>query len=426
MPLSHNYNMGYVAPHHDRSPGNPHHDRSPGNGYAYATYNTGRGSTTPATPPHRWYTGGVSHDTRQPPQEESHRTWQARKTGGYKSPMASNLRHDIMKRSAGIEKNHPVSPKTPPHTTFTSMVPDRERGRDRNTGTTYKTRTPSPTHATFESRLPRTTSPMAPPKRVFSTPPSRAYSEHTWRDEDKAKPYNTALPPPASPASPDRRPSMLWDGMSQFIIAPQAHEDRGKYCVVLDLDETLVYARDGPIQCRPGFKEMIRVLGQHCETVVWTAGERSYAKEVLKQLDTVGAIRHCIYRHHLWFDGQPGQVKDLRLLGRDPDRVLLVENTPDCLRKNATQAILVPDFRGKDEQGILTLLTVFLKDMVKSGLPVAQYLRSSPLITPREVTTNVGDTIICHTIGDSDANFQHRAPNQDSLPSYGKKYKSGF
>ncbi|KAJ9473387.1 hypothetical protein DIPPA_28159 [Diplonema papillatum] len=298
-----------------------------------------------------------------------------------------------------------------------------------NPSAARRPRSPSP------ARDPRTPTSMAPPKRVFSTPPysNRNNFEQHWDQQEQQhyKHIHPLAPAPQAPAEPDyatsphagRRPSMLWDGMSQFIIAPQAAEDKGKYCVVLDLDETLVYARDGPIQCRPGYKELMRVLASSAETVVWTAGERSYAKEVLRQLDSgVGAIRHCIYRHHLWFDGQVGQVKDLRLLGRDPDKVLLVENTPDCLRKNATQAVLVPDFRGSDEQGILTLLTVFMKDLFKSNAPVAHFLRSSPLITPREVVTNLGDSIICHTIGDPDYEFK-RAENPDTLPQYQRRPK---
>eukprot|EP01063_Lacrimia_lanifica_P017841 TRINITY_DN24826_c0_g1_i1.p1 TRINITY_DN24826_c0_g1~~TRINITY_DN24826_c0_g1_i1.p1 ORF type:complete len:551 (+),score=176.44 TRINITY_DN24826_c0_g1_i1:78-1730(+) len=282
-----------------------------------------------------------------------------------------------------------------------------------------------------EQESPHTPSLRSRAEDVYSrTPVSMRHAGATTPRGGSIPSYNprpaVALLPPKEDVNEngERRASMLWDGMSQFIIAPQAPEDAGKYCVVLDLDETLVYAREGPIKVRPYMRELIQVLGEHFETVVWTAGERSYAKEVLRKIDPISAIRHCIYRHHLWFDGQAGQVKDLRLLGRDPDRVLLVENTPDCLRKNATQSVLLPDFRGTDDQGILQKLSQFLTGLVRSGQPVAHFLRQSPLITPREVSTNVGDTIICHTVGESDSNFAHRAPNPDTLPSYKspKKY----
>ena len=282
------------------------------------------------------------------------------------------------------------------------------------------------------SRLTRDSSP-APPKRVFSSPPpsfrgvGADTSPHTPRgcSTDKFDQKSPGTPAGGGPirfcGNQNRRASMLWDGTSEFIIEEQAEEDRGKYCVVLDLDETLVFARDGPIQLRPGCKELISALGEHCETVVWTAGERSYAKEVLRKLDEFGPIRHCVYRHHLWFNGKAGQVKDLRLLGRDNDRVLLVENTPDCLRKNATQSLLVPDFRGKCASNTLYSLAEFVKGLVRSDMPVSQYLRQSPLIAPRQVATNVGDTIFVHTLSvGTDAEFQNRAPNPDTRVAGGR------
>eukprot|EP01060_Flectonema_neradi_P011802 TRINITY_DN1878_c12_g1_i1.p1 TRINITY_DN1878_c12_g1~~TRINITY_DN1878_c12_g1_i1.p1 ORF type:complete len:408 (+),score=71.27 TRINITY_DN1878_c12_g1_i1:84-1307(+) len=391
------------------------------------------GYTTPSSPPgmRRWYasptydrklygdsntTNNVGSGLSTSPQVKSFGSPMARMLP-QQQPQQQQQQQQPQQHQQGSGSLHAWQMRctsTPLKQYESPMGPDYGRGRSRVTNI-HKTRTPSPVHsgAFHETRLPRSSSPtMHPPKRVFSTPP--AY------EREDSHPF----PSPASPRqqTTTRRPSMLWDGSSQFIIQAQAIEDRGKYCVVLDLDETIVYARDGPIKCRPGYRELIAELGKHCETVVWTAGERSYAKEVLKQIDpTSSAIRHCIYRHHLWFDGRLGQVKDLRLLGREPDRVLLVENTPDCLRKNATQSILVPDFRGTDNQGILNMLTRLINDMVKSSHPVAQFLRSSHLVTPREVSTNVGDTIICHTLGDSDENFSHRAPNPDTLPSYSKK-----
>ena len=377
------------------------------------------GYTTPSSPPamRRWY-ASPSYDRKTFEVNSSGMGTSPMKGFGHIGMMNSQQQQQHQQQGSGSIQAWQMRCTATPTKRYespTTPTADYNRGRSR-IGAIQKTRTPSPVHsgAFHETRLPRSGSPaMHPPKRVFSTPPS--YD----RDEPQL------FPSPASPRQKTtaRRPSMLWDGSSQFIIQPQAHEDKGKYCIVLDLDETIVYARDGPIKCRPGYRELIAELGKYCETVVWTAGERSYAKEVLKQIDpTSSAIRHCIYRHHLWFDGRLGQVKDLRLLGREPDRVLLVENTPDCLRKNATQSVLVPDFRGHDQHGILRLLTKVVIELVKTGQPVAQYLRSSSLVTPREVSTNVGDTIICHTIGESDENFSHRAPNPDTLPSYAKKY----
>ena len=78
-----------------------------------------------------------------------------------------------------------------------------------------------------------------------------------------------------------RSPSMNKGPYTHLVPPPR--EDR--YTVVLDLDETLIYARDGPLEVRPYFDEFLSLLDGCCEVIVWTAGERSYAKAVIRNID---------------------------------------------------------------------------------------------------------------------------------------------
>ena len=80
------------------------------------------------------------------------------------------------------------------------------------------------------------------------------------------------------------------------------------------------------------------------ENVVWTAGERSYAKAVVKEITTEKLIKHLVYRDDAWFN-EKDYTKDLKRLGRDTNYVLFVENTPDCVRENPANGIIVPDHR---------------------------------------------------------------------------------
>ena len=85
------------------------------------------------------------------------------------------------------------------------------------------------------------------------------------------------------------------------MVPPQRYEHHGRLVVVLDLDETLVYAREGPVLPRPGLEELLQTLRElQCEVIVWTAGERDYAQEVLQRIDTAGVVQHCVYRHEKW------------------------------------------------------------------------------------------------------------------------------
>lgn len=139
-----------------------------------------------------------------------------------------------------------------------------------------------------------------------------------------------------------RDPTMLRGGPA--LIAPKESHEK-KYTIVLDLDETVVYARDGPLFARANLANLLRVMDEYCEVIVWTAGERNYAKAILQEINTDNIIKHLVYRHRKWFNAAD-YTKDLGLLGRDLDYVLIVENTPDCVRANPQNGIIVEDFEG--------------------------------------------------------------------------------
>jgi hypothetical protein len=140
-----------------------------------------------------------------------------------------------------------------------------------------------------------------------------------------------------------REPTMIRKGKT--LIAPLDPSNGKRYTVVLDLDETVVYARDGPLYARAHLESLLRVMDKYAEVVVWTAGARTYAKAILQEINTDNIIKHLITRHRSWFD-QNDYTKDLCRLGRDLDYVLIIENTPDCVRVNPQNGIIVQDFEG--------------------------------------------------------------------------------
>jgi hypothetical protein len=187
-----------------------------------------------------------------------------------------------------------------------------------------------------------------------------------------------------------REPTMLHSS-TQMLPSPQPGK---RYCVVLDLDETVVYGREGPLTARAHLKQFLRTLGELAEVVVWTAGERSYAKAIVREINTEGVIRHLVYRDEAWFN-EDDYTKDLRKLGRDTDYVLIVENTPDCVRENPTHGIIVSDFEGTTTRRDETLLKLaeLVEALVKSGKPVPEFLPTCRMLK-RQVVVNEADTEI--------------------------------
>jgi hypothetical protein len=202
-----------------------------------------------------------------------------------------------------------------------------------------------------------------------------------------------------SPPSP-----MVTDACSTFIPA-QRPEDRGKPVVVLDLDETLIFARNGPVIARPGLAHLFRVMKGRCEVVVWTAGERDYALDAIKRIDPDRCVQHCVYRHRKWWTGLPGYTKDLCALGRPLERTVLIENTPDCTRANPLNSILVKDFHGDCRAQDSTIYQ--LADIIESIISgcyrrchISDTIQSHPHVALREVPCDSDGTVTVFTLSD--------------------------
>jgi hypothetical protein len=116
-----------------------------------------------------------------------------------------------------------------------------------------------------------------------------------------------------------------------------------------------------------------------------------------------------VYRHKKWFTGCAGYNKDLTLLGRDMNKTLILENTPDCLRGNEENGILVADYEGGEYPdntlpAILLLLTDLKQCMEKDNLTVPQYIRQSRFLSKQRIPTDVGNvmTVYCLDINDAE------------------------
>jgi hypothetical protein len=134
--------------------------------------------------------------------------------------------------------------------------------------------------------------------------------------------------------------------------------------VVLDLDETLVSNRrlDLPAAIlRPFVLDLLAALKQlpGIEVVLWTASTADTGSPVVTQLSANGTVfDDVIFRNDLWFT-EPVHTKDLRLLGRDMDRVIVFDNAPNCCKLNRNNAMLVDDFTGYCDPQDNTLINVF-------------------------------------------------------------------
>lgn len=131
------------------------------------------------------------------------------------------------------------------------------------------------------------------------------------------------------------------------VLTPQSGCIKGKKCLVLDLDETLVHssfqvmsgsdyiipvAIDDAVHNvfvlkRPGVDQFLQRLGVHYEIIVYTASLSKYADPLLDKLDIHKVINKRLFRESCVFhDGH--YVKDLSLLSRNLNATIIVDNSP--------------------------------------------------------------------------------------------------
>ncbi|KPA79026.1 hypothetical protein ABB37_05564 [Leptomonas pyrrhocoris] len=156
--------------------------------------------------------------------------------------------------------------------------------------------------------------------------------------------------------------------------------------LVLDLDETLVSNRDArqsEAVLRPYCLHVLNALRhmKELEIVLWTASTKETASPVVEQLHQTGIIfDDVIYRNNVWFT-QPIHTKNLKLLGRDMDRVLIVDNSVGCCKMHPRNSLLVEDFHGARRRTDAALVNVYyvvdalLRMLRERGTPVCEGLR---------------------------------------------------
>lgn len=200
-----------------------------------------------------------------------------------------------------------------------------------------------------------------------------------------------------------RKPTML--ALGEPLIPPSSPESCKKYTVVLDLDETVVYGRDGPLYSRAFLQQFLSSIAKDYEVIAWTASDRDYAKRVLGEINKDLIIEHLVYRHDKWFQNEDSYTKDLKKLGRSMDFTIIIENSPECIRQNPQNGIIVPEFaiplekeikeskngkkRARTDQ-TLNILVNLLQELSSSGKTVPDYLKSCSLLQRKKISSVEG------------------------------------
>lgn len=153
--------------------------------------------------------------------------------------------------------------------------------------------------------------------------------------------------------------------------------------LVLDLDETLIYSVEEPLERepdfqvfkyfvykRPGVDTFLSTCADWFDLAVWTSSGSDYAHQIIthifpepEQLKFIFTRERCI----LQFDYNLGvyrmikPLKKIKKRGFVLKKVLVVDDSPETFVENYGNAILVQKYKGEQEDEELLMLLKYLK-----------------------------------------------------------------
>lgn len=160
-----------------------------------------------------------------------------------------------------------------------------------------------------------------------------------------------------------------------------------KILLILDLDETLVYSSENPLErspdfcieqyfvyTRPGLEDFLNECNQLYKIAIWTFGSKNYAKEIVNNIFPseiepcfIFSRERCSYRFNYEF-GVYEVVKPLKKVKRrgfSIERIIIIDDSPETFKDNYGNAILVNKYYGDQGDEELFLLGEFLNKIDK-------------------------------------------------------------
>ena len=110
-----------------------------------------------------------------------------------------------------------------------------------------------------------------------------------------------------------------------------------------------------------GTENFIRKLSKYCEIAIFTASTQNYADIVIDGLDCKDLIDYRLYREHTTLINGIN-VKDLSRLGRDMNKIIIIDNIEENYQFQPNNGLNISDFEGDENDNELEYL---LEDLLK-------------------------------------------------------------
>lgn len=153
--------------------------------------------------------------------------------------------------------------------------------------------------------------------------------------------------------------------------------------LILDLDETLIYGteekldRDADfiiqgiyVYKRPYLDDFLKEMNQYYELAIWSSGSKEYVETIVDRIIPEGIVlrfvwsrERCTLKRDIELDQYffLKNLKKVKKLGFELEKILIVDNTPSKVSLNYGNAIYPLDYEGDESDQELLYLSQYLK-----------------------------------------------------------------
>lgn len=142
-------------------------------------------------------------------------------------------------------------------------------------------------------------------------------------------------------------------------ISPEINKDDSKAAIINNIN-----LKKLKLIFRPGLFDFLREMKSLYELIIFSSGVNDYVDAIVEIIEKDGKFfDHILYRTHLSFDKKGEYVKNLSSLGRDLNKILIIDDNEKYYKWNKENGICIKPFFGDEvgDQGTLAILSKILK-----------------------------------------------------------------